>query len=107
MLIKPFDLTGEYAVITGGGTGLGLAIAQCLHACGAEVCVIGRRPEPLEEAVQSLGSRAEALPMNICDAEAPAQLESFLQERGRTVNHLINNAGIHLCPDSDGIAGHV
>lgn len=96
MLDKPFRLDGEYAVITGGGTGLGLAIAQCLVSCGAEVCLIGRRPEPLREAVSALGDSASALPLDICDAEAPETLEAFLQERGKSATILVNNAGIHL-----------
>ncbi len=56
------DLRGAHLVITGGGTGIGAAVALGAAAGGADVLVVGRRTEPLEEVVaQSKGSAGRDL----------------------------------------------
>jgi meso-butanediol dehydrogenase / (S,S)-butanediol dehydrogenase / diacetyl reductase len=46
------------ALITGGGTGIGAAVAQRMAADGWDVCVAGRRAEPLEEVAAGVGGIA-------------------------------------------------
>jgi meso-butanediol dehydrogenase / (S,S)-butanediol dehydrogenase / diacetyl reductase len=46
------------ALITGGGTGIGAATARRLAAAGYDVCVSGRRREPLEEVAAETGGLA-------------------------------------------------
>ena len=41
------DLSGKTACITGGGQGLGASMAIGLAEAGADVVLIGRRPEPM------------------------------------------------------------
>lgn len=48
------DLTGKRALVTGGGTGIGFGCAQQLLAAGADVTIVGRRLEVLEDAAQRL-----------------------------------------------------
>ena len=43
------DLSGKTACITGGGQGLGASMAIGLAEAGADVVLIGRRPEPMVE----------------------------------------------------------
>lgn len=40
---------GKIAIVTGAGTGIGAAVARRLHGEGAQVGLIGRRLEPLQE----------------------------------------------------------
>jgi len=66
-------LAGRRAVITGGGSGIGRGIAEVLVAQGAEVALIGRRPEPLQAAAQALrqqGGRAHAFAGDVRDRDA-------------------------------------
>ena len=48
------------ALITGGGSGIGAAAARRLAADGWNVCVAGRRPEPLAEVAADTGGLAVA-----------------------------------------------
>src|SRR5690606_19328972 len=51
-------LDGRSALITGGSTGLGLAMAKEFALSGADVAIVGRRPEVLEEARQEISAVA-------------------------------------------------
>jgi citronellol/citronellal dehydrogenase len=53
-VFAPGLLRGRVALVTGGGTGLGRASAVELARCGAAVAVVGRREEPLREAVAEI-----------------------------------------------------
>jgi NAD(P)-dependent dehydrogenase (short-subunit alcohol dehydrogenase family) len=86
------SLAGRTALVTGGGTGLGAAIATALHAKGAQVVLVGRRPEPLRHLADRLGERAHWQAADVSDPSAVEQLARSLAERDVSV--LVNNAGI-------------
>ena len=48
------QLSGKRALVTGGGTGVGFGCAQRLLEHGAQVLIVGRRDDVLEEAVARL-----------------------------------------------------
>ena len=86
------SLAGRTALITGGGNGLGAAIARCLHAAGAEVVLVGRRPEPLRQVCAELRSRARWF---VCDVADPASVAALAEGLADTeISILINNAGV-------------
>src|SRR6516162_8406730 len=91
-----FDLTGQTALITGGGTGLGFGMARCLVAAGAQVVLVGRRREELNQACSVLGKRAFALPGDVTKLETAAGLVDKAEKLAGPVSILINNAGVHL-----------
>ncbi len=92
----PFSLDQRVALITGGGTGLGLGIATAMAQAGATVVIVGRRAEVLEQAVASIGPRADFIIHDVDrTADAPALVAEILRRHGR-IDILVNNAGIHL-----------
>ena len=90
--LNVFSLQGETALITGGGSGLGLGIASCFVQAGAEVVLVGRRQDVLENAVKQLGSSARCIVHDVTELE---RAEDLIAKAG-AVSILVNNAGLHL-----------
>lgn len=90
---RAFRLDGEVALITGGGSGLGLGMARAMHAAGAKVVLVGRRPDMVEAAAAELGDGAfwEAADVTAFDT-MPAMLERVREKVGE-ITILANNAG--------------
>ena len=96
---KAVDLKGKVAIVTGGGTGIGKAITQRFVACGARVCIAGRRRELLDEVAKSL---PEGL-VKTCSADVSDEkdveriLKTALSFEG-CLRVLVNNAAIDQDP---------
>ena len=91
------DLTGKTALVTGASLGLGRAMAQAFHSAGANVALIARRAEPLEQAKAAIeadaGGRVCAYQ---CDVTDPAAIERAVAATAAAlgpVDILVNNAG--------------
>ncbi len=70
------SLNGRSAVITGGSKGLGLAMAKQFAASGADVAILARRPEVLEEAKAAIGKTAKGKRCRASPATCPAPTRS-------------------------------
>lgn len=93
---NPFSLEGKLAVITGGGSGIGFYIAQCMAQVGAKVVLTGRRESVLQEAVESLGSKASYFVNDITDLQTIPQLVADIEDASGPIDILVNNAGINM-----------
>jgi 3-oxoacyl-[acyl-carrier protein] reductase len=84
-------LAGKRALVTGASRGIGAAIAETLARDGAEVLLLDvpAAQGALEALAARLGGRGVAL--DICAAEAPAQLVEALADG---VDIVVHNAGI-------------
>ncbi|MGP9679923.1 SDR family NAD(P)-dependent oxidoreductase [Halomonas sp. AOP27-A1-41] len=84
-------LDGKRALVTGASQGIGLAAACALAQAGANVTLLARGKQTLNEAVaalQNAGHNAEALALDVGDQTAVTQ---HLAEQ--TFDILVNNAG--------------
>lgn len=84
-------LKNKHAVVTGGGTGIGLAITNALIHAGAEVTIMGRNKDRLNEVAVS-HSNLHAVK---CDVTNKKDVERAFQEASEIapINILVNNAG--------------
>lgn len=89
--------SGKTVLITGAGTGMGRAAALRLASEGAQLALVGRRPEPinlLQAEVEAAGGVAIAIACDISDENAVhAAVKTTLTRLGR-LDALFANAGI-------------
>jgi NAD(P)-dependent dehydrogenase (short-subunit alcohol dehydrogenase family) len=90
------DLSGKLAIVTGGYSGIGLETTKALAKAGAHVVVPARRPDAAKDAA---GDIAEVDELDLGDlASVRGFAERFLAS-GRSIDILINNAGIMALPE--------
>lgn len=92
-----FDLSGQTAVVTGASTGLGLQMAKAFASQGANVVLLARRQNLLDENAAAIekefGVKALAYSCDITDAEkVRGAVDATMKTFGR-VDILVNNAG--------------
>lgn len=96
---KMFDLTGKVAVVTGASSGLGADAALAYAEAGADVALLARRVEKIEEVkaeIEKMGRRAIAVQCDVTEEESVKNaIDSVLKAFGK-IDILLNNAGIAL-----------
>jgi NAD(P)-dependent dehydrogenase (short-subunit alcohol dehydrogenase family) len=96
---------GKTAVVTGGGTGLGRAMALAFAREGADVCVMGRRQQKLDDTVALIadeGGKAFGLAADVRDAARVEAVMKAIAERTGRIDVLVNNAaGNFVCPSEE------
>lgn len=91
-----FNLHGRNAVVTGASAGLGREIALALASQGANIAILARRENKLEEVAQeirALGVDCLVVKCDVTDTEQVfAAAEKCIEHFGK-VDILVNNAG--------------
>ncbi len=88
-----FSLEGRTALITGGSRGIGYAIAKAYIDAGARVVITARGKQALDEAAQSLGANAIAVPCDVSNYDDVVETVADAWRLG-PIDILVNNAGI-------------
>lgn len=92
-----FDLTGKVAVVTGASSGLGAQAALCYAEAGADVAILARRVEKLEEVKENIlktGRRVLAVECDVTDEESVKRAVNKVLEEFKHIDILLNNAGV-------------
>jgi NAD(P)-dependent dehydrogenase (short-subunit alcohol dehydrogenase family) len=87
-------LDGKIAVVTGGNSGIGLASAKRFAAEGAEVVIVGRRPEELDKALDVIGPRAMAVQGDISWLDDLDRIFATVKAAKGRIDVLLANAGL-------------
>jgi NAD(P)-dependent dehydrogenase (short-subunit alcohol dehydrogenase family) len=82
-------LDGQTVVLIGGSAGIGLETARQARAEGAEVVLVGRNAERLQQAARDVGTHRTA----VVDADDAAALERFFGELPGGIDHVMVTAG--------------
>ncbi len=93
--MKP--LADKIAIVTGAGSGIGRGIAQALAREGANVLVVGRRADKIEETIHLIwqdGGGGISVQADVSQAEDVDRVIKAACENYDRIDILVNNAGI-------------
>lgn len=100
------SLSGKVAIVTGGGRGIGRAIALGFADEGADVAVIGRKPEQLEQTaadIEGRGRRGLAIRADLSEViRIPDVFQRVIDELG-DLDILVNNAGVQVTAPAEAL----
>jgi NAD(P)-dependent dehydrogenase (short-subunit alcohol dehydrogenase family) len=90
------DLAGKTALITGASRGIGRAIAVGYAGAGAQVALVARSADGLQEVraeIEAAGGRALTLSCDVTDRDAVREMVAAAVQSLGVVDVLVNNAG--------------
>ncbi|MFD7454289.1 SDR family oxidoreductase [Kitasatospora sp. NPDC059827] len=90
-----FDLSGKYALVTGGTRGIGLMTARGLVQAGARVVISARDADACAEAQHLLSAFGDvrAIPADLSRHDECRRLADLVQADSERLDILVNNAG--------------
>jgi meso-butanediol dehydrogenase / (S,S)-butanediol dehydrogenase / diacetyl reductase len=93
------DLKGKVAIVTGGGSGIGEAITRRFVACGARVCIAGRRQEMLQAVAETLpGDSVKTCSADVSNEKDVELVLKTALSFDRGLHVLVNNAAMDQNP---------
>ncbi len=92
------DYRGTTALVTGASSGVGAQFATDLAARGANLVLVARRKDRLDDLAQRLEAdhsiTVTTIAADLSQPNTAAAIRSELQDRGVTISMLVNNAGL-------------
>jgi NAD(P)-dependent dehydrogenase (short-subunit alcohol dehydrogenase family) len=90
-----FDLSGKYALVTGGTKGIGMMIARGLLQAGARVVISSRKADACAEAQRLLSEFGDvhAIPADLSRHDECQRLADLVKADSDRLDILVNNAG--------------
>ncbi|MGG0716775.1 glucose 1-dehydrogenase [Robertmurraya massiliosenegalensis] len=99
MYLPSFRLDEQKVIVTGAGRGIGRALAIGLAEAGADIALLSRTKEDLEETaryISKLGSEALVIPTDVTSRDEINKSLELITEKWGRVDVLINNAGMNI-----------
>jgi len=93
----PLQNNGRIALVTGATGGIGYDLAECFARDGYDLVLVARRAHELttiaERFSQQYRVRVETIVVDLSETNAAVRVMAELEQRGITVDVLVNNAG--------------
>lgn len=97
MTSNTYAFAGKTVLITGGGSGIGRAITHAFLDNGANVAIVGRRAEKLDETLAGYdAARVLALPGDVGDPTEASRIVSEVVDRFGGLDVFVNNAAAYV-----------
>ena len=95
-----FDLTGKTAIVTGGSRGIGYAISHGLAMHGADIALVARGKEQLEQAADRIahqaGRKVRTFAYDLAQTNGIEGLFNEIVRQTNAVDILVNCAGVTI-----------
>lgn len=94
-----FNLKGKVALVTGASSGLGVQFATALARQGADIALVARRLDKLNNVkgeLEQLGVKSLAVQCDVSDVKQIQSAVATVKENFGKIDILVNNAGIGL-----------
>ncbi len=98
-VLAGIDLSGQLAIVTGGYSGIGLETVRGLSEHGADVVVPARRVEAAYAALNGF-DRVEVAELDLADLDSVSAFSTAFLASGRSIDMLINSAGVMGPPET-------
>jgi ribitol 2-dehydrogenase len=89
-------LKGKTVLVTGASSGIGRAMALAVSGAGAQVALVGRSPERLEEVAALIGPGALVLPADLAQPAEVARVAAAALASFDHIDVLLPNAGLYI-----------
>lgn len=99
-VVKGVDLSGKFAIVTGGYSGIGVETVKALASAGAEILIPARDMAKAKDAIKGLGGKISIAAMDLSDLSSVRKFARDVVAVGKPVHLLINNAGVMACPET-------
>ncbi|MCP3738843.1 SDR family NAD(P)-dependent oxidoreductase [Rossellomorea sp. BNER] len=99
MYLPSFSLENKVVIVTGAGRGIGRAIAIGMAEAGADVALLARTKEDLEETashIHNIGKKAYVLPTDVTSRMDITKTVKEVFETCGKIDILVNNAGMNI-----------
>jgi len=99
MITEEYRVDGKVAIVTGAGRGIGKAIALVLAEAGADITVVARTREQVQqtaEEIRQLGRKALAIPADVSQEDQIKKVVAETISQFGRIDILVNNAGIAI-----------
>ena len=90
------SLKNKSVILTGAGSGIGRITARMLGELGANVFIVGRRENLLQESVKEIeeaGGKGAYISADLEDGDAAANVAKEALKEFGSIQYLVNNAG--------------
>jgi 2-deoxy-D-gluconate 3-dehydrogenase len=97
MINDKYRVDGKVAIVTGAGRGMGRAMALTLAEAGANVTVVARTKEQIDQTaaeIRKLGRKALSIPTDVTKADQVKKVVEMTVAEFGEIDILVNNAGI-------------
>ena len=98
-VLAGIDLTGRTILVTGGYSGIGLETTRALAKAGADVVVPARRPGSARDQLAGI-DRVSVDELDLGDLDSVAAFAARFLDSGRTLDAVIDSAGIMATPET-------
>lgn len=90
------DMKGKWILVTGASSGIGEGVVGELDKAGANVVLVGRNEEKLQEVASGMANQAIVVKYDLSDLENMEEIFTTVYKQGIVLDGMVHSAGISV-----------